>query len=119
MSHVWRSILWWLTGKSSPAKATESRPRDGDVAREVQRLLGSADFRALTALPPIPLTLWPGQAFMLLAQLQLVLRHPNNNGPSAEFVERLARKIQGHLSVNPTLTALCQKGWDPEFDVPI
>ena len=123
MSHVWRSILWWLTGSTKRGKADtpnlQIASRETAGNDELQRLLAGPDFQALKAIPPVPITLWPGQAFMLLAQLQLALRHPANKGPGAEFARTLARKLQVHLSVNPLLTALCEKGWDPEFDLPI
>lgn len=91
---------------------------DRDAVAEVKGLLASPDWQALKAVPPLMLQVRADQAFMLLAQLQLALRHPGNKGPSAFFARTLGATIQKHISVNATIEALCQKGWDPEFDIP-
>lgn len=57
-------------------------------------------------------------AFMLLAQLQLALRHPGNTGMSAEVARDMARNLQAAIAVHvPEAVALMEEGWHPEFDV--
>lgn len=62
----------------------------------------------------------PGRAFLLIAQLQLALRHPENHGTSAEF----ARQIIGNLAdaiarvtKTPEVILLVAQGYHPEFDL--
>lgn len=59
------------------------------------------------------------EAFMLLGQLQLALRHPHNRGPSSDVARGVARSIQEALSRgDPVLARLAEMGWDPAHDVP-
>jgi len=57
-------------------------------------------------------------AVVLIGQLQLVLRHPANRGPSAEIVRDIAHQIEVHLGATPALRWLIARGWDPSYDVP-
>lgn len=57
------------------------------------------------------------QSVALLGQLQLALRHPNNQGPSAARMRELAQSIEGGLKVlGPAVAELCAMGWQPEHD---
>ena len=48
----------------------------------------------LEQLPDFHLKLKPFEAFVLLAQIQLALRHPGNSGQSATTAKRIALKLQ-------------------------
>ena len=56
-------------------------------------------------------------AFPMLANLQLALRHPGNDGLAAGLVLRLARELSERLSLTPAMRAVCEAGFDPEYDV--
>jgi hypothetical protein len=60
----------------------------------------------------------PARAFILIAQLQLALRHPENDGGSSaiayEIAEHLADAICHHI---PEARELIEAGWNPENDI--
>jgi hypothetical protein len=80
--------------------------------------------RRLARAPPIVQNLPGPVAFILLSQLQLVLRHPHNRpGPddrpdSAGAITRtLARDLEAAIVARaPGLAELCAMGWDPAHD---
>ena len=56
--------------------------------------------------------------FMLIAQLQLALRHPGNAGESADKTRELAIDLQNQLrSRVPDIKPILDRGWHPEFDM--
>ncbi len=74
-------------------------------------------FERLADAPDIPLVIGADAAFLLLAQLQLALRHPANRGESAEVVRGFAVELQRYIAQYiPDLIDLIEKGWHPEFD---
>lgn len=59
------------------------------------------------------------ELLVLIAQLQLALRHPGNNGAAARTANLLARRFQAYLSnARPELSDLLEAGWDASRDVP-
>ena len=68
----------------------------------------------VTAMPrPLQLELTPGQAAVLVAQLQLALRHPENGGPAAEVAHDLATMLQAGLQMqNPAIEPYLNAGWE-------
>ncbi len=58
------------------------------------------------------------EAFCLLGQVQLALRHPGNRGLAADLATRIARQIQEQISVSPAISVVAEAGWHPESDVP-
>lgn len=57
------------------------------------------------------------QAFILLAQLQLALRHPGNTGQTADWAREVAGDLEARLSqLGPNLARICKLGWDPNYD---
>lgn len=72
----------------------------------------------LQTYPDIMLQLTPGEAWCLLAQLQLACRHPDNNGPSRKVAEEIARYLQTAVATTPALAELAARGWDPTYDTP-
>ena len=72
----------------------------------------------LRSLPLFHLEISPVNALMLVSQLQLALRHPENKGEAAHQMKGLALLIQGELMNQvPELSNLLNAGWHPEFDV--
>jgi hypothetical protein len=65
----------------------------------------------------MPLVFTPSEAFMLLAILQLVLRHPRVDGPTGEFARSFAENIEERLCKTPALKEVARQGWQPEHDV--
>lgn len=66
--------------------------------------------------PDIVLTMTPAQAWILLAQLQLALRHPGNGGPSAALAREIAGRLQEAVASDGALKEVAEQGWREEFD---
>lgn len=64
----------------------------------------------------MPFVFNPGEAFMLLAVLQLALRHPGLDGAAGAFARGLAENIEQRLCVTPALKEVARRGWDSEYD---
>ena len=56
-------------------------------------------------------------AFCLIGQLQLALRHPQNTGPTAQMTREFAERLILIAATTPALRAIAELGWDPNFDV--
>jgi hypothetical protein len=78
-----------------------------------------AEMRALIdAGAGLPFVFNPGEAFTLLAVLQLALRHPALDGYPEVFARSLAEEIERRLCVTPALREVARRGWDQKFDEP-
>ena len=69
---------------------------------------------------PISLEVNPGEALAMIGQLQLALRCPGNNGPSAQFVQELIRVLAqaiADLTSIDQVYDLVAMGDHPEFDL--
>lgn len=76
----------------------------------------SEEFRNLCLDPqPITLLLSKLQAWALLSQLQLALRHPENKGATADIGRHFAEVIQKQVAVTPALAEVAKRGWDPQY----
>src|SRR5262245_11867688 len=65
----------------------------------------------------LPLHLRPSQAWYLFAALQLALHHPRLPAAQREYLDSLARNIEGRLSNGrPAMTEVARMGWKPEYD---
>jgi len=66
----------------------------------------------------LPFTLDPAGAWMLLANLQLALRHPGNNGASASWAREFASNIESRLCAGrPAMSEVARRGWLPKHDI--
>ncbi len=63
------------------------------------------------------LSIRPVDAWILLSQLQLALRHPENTGPTAEAASSIARRLQSIVAPHGALAAVAERGWNPDYDV--
>ena len=86
-------------------------------------LLDAEEFRRdfeqhLATAPPVEGLIQPGRAWLVMAALQLALRHPEFPDSMRGPVEAFARQLQAIVSVTPTLTALAEQGWHAEYDQP-
>ena len=78
------------------------------------------DIDAIAKLKDLPVNISTDglTIFMMIAQLQLALRHPSNNGESADRVRSLVVDLQNQLQTrSPDLKPILDKGWHPEFDI--
>ena len=78
------------------------------------------DINAIVKLKDLPVNLSIDgiTAFMIIAHLQLALRHPGNRGDSSEEVRSIVIYIQNQLQTRvPEIKSLLDKGWHPEFDI--
>jgi len=77
----------------------------------------SEEFRNLCLDPqPIELLLSKLQAWALLSQLQLALRHPENKGTTAAIAKHFAEVIQKQVAKTPALAEVAKRGWDSQYD---
>jgi hypothetical protein len=73
------------------------------------------EMRALEDAPPITLLLTAMQAWCLLSQLQLALRHPQNTGPIATLARQVARTLQAAVAPpGSALYELAERAWQGE-----
>lgn len=81
------------------------------------------EFRVLLEAPDLHLVISPVDAWILLSQLQLALRHPENQGPSAEIARKIARFLQESMQLTGTLAEVAELGWqkggEPEGTLPL
>lgn len=81
------------------------------TANELAQALGNA--------PAWSVTIEAYTAFILISQLQLAARHPENTGPAANLAKGFAVNLaQIFNSIDPRIVAIIDKGWDPNFDIP-
>ena len=67
---------------------------------------------------PIEMKITATRALILLSQLQLALRDPDNNGASADIARNMAQRLGDRLSaIDPAIAAAIAQGWHPEFDL--
>lgn len=80
-------------------------------------------FAALMRLmhaPRVELMIKPMDAWMMLASLQLVLRHPGYPPNMRHDIMRITRRLIDLLSeLEPDLRPYAEAGFDPSQDVPI
>lgn len=60
---------------------------------------------------PVVIELTPAEAWIVLSQLQLALRHPQNTGPSAKIAREIAQRIQAVVARESVLAAVAEAGW--------
>jgi hypothetical protein len=99
-----------MSDKSSPAKLSKAAEYD---------LLDRVAAEASGAIQPtIPILLDPTLALMLVANLQLALRHPGNCGKSAEVARQVVDGIIARFEEMgyKAHAELARLGNDPEYD---
>ncbi|OYD99814.1 hypothetical protein [Nostoc sp. 'Peltigera membranacea cyanobiont' 232] len=74
-----------------------------------------AAFKQLSNTNTIPLLISELAAFMLIAQLQLALRHPNNIGASRDEVRESIQPIVDYFTGD--VREILERGFHPEFDI--
>jgi len=59
----------------------------------------------------------PARLYILIAHIQLALRHPGNHGASAEVAREIANNMtEAVCHYVPEARALIELGWNPEYD---
>ncbi|MEH1781732.1 MAG: hypothetical protein V7L26_22000 [Nostoc sp.] len=74
-----------------------------------------AAFKQLSDTNTIPLLISELAAFMLIAQLQLAFRHPNNIGASRDVVRKSIQPIVDYFTGD--VREILERGFHPEFDI--
>lgn len=64
----------------------------------------------------ITIQLSPIQLWAIFSNLQLALRHPNNNRSMSEIAYNTARQIQDIIAPRGALKDLAEMGWNPKYD---
>lgn len=104
------SGLWLPSGEYQSAGRLDGEDRLADAFVEEAGLLAE--------LPVLELEVTPLQAWLLLSQLQLALRHPANAGVGADFARALAQVLIEYCAPTPALQEMARRGWDPNYDEP-
>ncbi len=73
--------------------------------------------RYINELKVIKIEITPLEAWVIMCQLQLALRHPRNIGPTAVIAREIAKEIQEKVAITPALQEIAEKGWKREFDM--
>lgn len=71
------------------------------------------DAKALQELPPIIIQMCGLEALIILSQLQLALRHPDNTSETAIIARKFAKEIAKHIGITASLRKLIELGWKP------
>ncbi len=77
------------------------------------------EFRELDNLPDVKLVLPPRAVWLIICQLQMSLRLPQNAGKIADDTRDIAKQLQHGYSWSPALQQSLEWGWNPEYDVDI
>ncbi len=77
------------------------------------------EFKNLENLPPVSLILPANAIWLIICQLQLALRLPQNKGKIAEDTRDIAEQLQHGFDWSPLLKQSLEWGWNPEHDVDI
>lgn len=74
------------------------------------------EFKLLEGVPFV-LDTTAMHAWAIMSHLQLALRHPKNNGPTAEIARQVANQIIETLAPpGSALREVAERGWNPHFD---
>ena len=57
------------------------------------------------------------QAWVVMSQLQLALRHPENVGLTSEIAKSFALMLQTATATTEALYEVAERGWNPEYDL--
>lgn len=60
----------------------------------------------------------PARLYILIANIQLALRHPNNTGASAEIAREIALNMTEAVCAHiPEARESIEQGWNPAYDL--
>jgi hypothetical protein len=77
----------------------------------------SEEFKALREDPqPVILEMSKIEAWMLMAEVQLALRHPNNKGSSSKYSKAVVERLASQIVTTPALIEVYRRGWEPKYD---
>ena len=77
----------------------------------------SREFKTLEGDPqPVILELTKLQAWSLLCQVQLALRHPKNIGPTSAIARGIAEALQAKIATLPAMAEVARLGWNTKCD---
>lgn len=94
---------------------SKSDPHGGELVDDDAALaMLNEAFHRWENCPPVQLELTRRDAWIIMAALQLVIRHPD--APLRATVEKVARQIQNLVCDQPMLWDLAELGWDPNHD---
>ena len=57
------------------------------------------------------------EAWQIVSQLQLALRHPGNKGPTADYARHVLNGLRDAVAPDGILRQLFDAGWNPDEDV--
>lgn len=78
-----------------------------------------AEFKALAERKQnVCLEMKPLDAWIILSQLQLALRHPQNTGEAAQRARHIAHQLQAIVAPDGALAIVALRGWDSRYDEP-
>ena len=67
----------------------------------------------------VTLNLSASGCLVIIAQIQLALRHPGNTGHSAQASREFVENLINQLPIDDLAKELLYRGFDPQFDEPM
>jgi hypothetical protein len=88
------------------------------MSKKDEELLERVVRELQTLEAPLTMVLRPSTVFQLVGLLQLVLRRPDLDGPSATTARVFIEHVRGFFADSPAISELIRRGDDPRYDVP-
>lgn len=101
-----------------PLISSRASTATSNFVSKIESIVGEIDLTKVGSRLNHEITLKAGDAYTIVAQLQLALRHPENKGEIAKVGRWAAILIQMKISkIDPLIKESLDMGWHPEFDV--
>jgi hypothetical protein len=76
----------------------------------------TTEFAQLKDKPDILVSLSPIQIWVIMGNMQLALRHPDNKGGTSDMAREIALEFQALVASEGALKEVAEMGWLPEYD---
>ena len=105
-----RGVIALTPALNKMAEAHNSKPDGKLLINCYQELMATADDQITVALTKI-------EAWTIMCEIQVALRHPKNQDTMiAQMVKSVAINLQSQVSDSPALAQMAEMGWNPEYD---
>jgi len=94
-------------------KKPRARVKDKELFAQFSKEFAELD----KDVQPVLLTMTKVQAWALMSQLQLALRHPENTGRTSTMAREIAETIERNVATTPALKEVARRGWHQEYDL--
>lgn len=74
------------------------------------------EFDDLIRQGPVEIGFSALELWIIFSQIQLSIKHPENNGPGRDLAVKIAKRIQEKIASTGALSEVAKRGWDPNYD---